>query len=77
MDFRRQKLVRRRIHMGNPISLMPVTSGLADVSGKNEADKPGVSWGAVVAGAFVAAALSLILLALGTGIGLSSVSLSR
>jgi hypothetical protein len=33
-----------------------------------------VSWGAVIAGAFVAAALSLALLALGTGIGLSAVS---
>jgi hypothetical protein len=34
----------------------------------------GVSWGAVVGGAFVAAAVSLILLALGTGFGLSVVS---
>jgi hypothetical protein len=34
----------------------------------------GVSWGAVIAGAFTAAALSLILLALGTGIGFSAVS---
>jgi hypothetical protein len=33
-----------------------------------------VSWAAVVAGAFVAAALSLILLALGAGLGFSSVS---
>jgi hypothetical protein len=33
-----------------------------------------VSWAAVIAGAFVAAALSLILLALGAGLGLSSVS---
>lgn len=33
-----------------------------------------VSWGAVLAGAFVAAALSLILLSLGSGLGLSSVS---
>jgi hypothetical protein len=41
---------------------------------KNESQSSGVSWGAVVAGAFVAAALSLALLALGTGIGLSSVS---
>lgn len=39
-----------------------------------DAHAPGVSWGAVIAGAFVAAALSLALLALGTGIGLSSVS---
>ncbi len=34
----------------------------------------GVAWGAVIGGAFVAAALSLILLALGAGFGLSSVS---
>lgn len=34
----------------------------------------GVSWGAVVGGAFAAAALSLILLALGAGFGLSAVS---
>ncbi|MPZ47446.1 MAG: hypothetical protein GEV05_29630 [Betaproteobacteria bacterium] len=33
-----------------------------------------VSWGAVLAGAFVAAALSLILLILGTGLGLTAVS---
>jgi hypothetical protein len=40
----------------------------------NEAHSSGVSWSAVIAGAFVTAALSLILLALGTGLGLSSVS---
>jgi hypothetical protein len=39
-----------------------------------EASASGVSWAAVVAGAFVAAALSLILLALGAGTGLSSLS---
>jgi hypothetical protein len=49
--------------------------GHMDVSTvRNESHSSGVSWGAVVAGAFVAAALSLALLALGTGIGLSSVS---
>ena len=41
---------------------------------KNEAYSSGVSWAAVIAGAVVAAALSLILLVLGTGVGLSSVS---
>jgi len=41
---------------------------------QNEAHSSGVSWSAVIAGAFVTAALSLILLALGTGLGLSSVS---
>jgi hypothetical protein len=51
------------------------TSYLNDVSYPNrEAHSPGVSWGAVIGGAFVAAAFSLILLALGTGLGLSAVS---
>jgi hypothetical protein len=39
-----------------------------------EAHSSGVSWAAVAAGAFVTAALSLALLALGTGIGFSAVS---
>jgi hypothetical protein len=43
-------------------------------SGADDSNSSGVSWGAVIAGAFVAAALSLALLALGTGIGMSSVS---
>jgi hypothetical protein len=49
-------------------------SGFVDHFARNEAHSSGVSWAAVIAGAFVAAALSLILLALGTGMGLSSVS---
>lgn len=43
---------------------------------KNEAYSSGVSWAAVIAGASVTAALFLILLALGTGIGLSAISIS-
>jgi hypothetical protein len=43
-------------------------------SPRNEAHSSGVSWGAVIAGAFVAAALALILLELGAGIGISSIS---
>jgi hypothetical protein len=39
-----------------------------------EAHSSGVSWGAVIGGAFVASALYLILLALGAGFGLSAVS---
>jgi hypothetical protein len=46
----------------------------AETPVRNEAHSSGVSWAAVIAGAFVAAALSLILLTLGTGLGLSSVS---
>lgn len=49
-------------------------TGLGVTSVNNEASTSGVSWGAVVGGAFVAAALSLILLALGAGLGLSSIS---
>lgn len=49
-------------------------SGFADASSKNEASASGVSWPAVIGGAFVAAAISLILLALGAGMGLSSLS---
>ena len=52
----------------------PATSLINDTASKNEAYTSGVSWPAVIGGAFVAAALSLILLALGTGLGLSSVS---
>src|ERR1700674_4866474 len=40
----------------------------------DDSNSSGVSWGAIIAGAFVAAALSLVPLALGTGIGLSAVS---
>jgi hypothetical protein len=40
----------------------------------NEANSSGVSWAAVIGGGFVTAALSLILLALGAGLGFHSVS---
>lgn len=40
----------------------------------NESKGSGVSWGAVIAGAVVAAALSLSLLVLGTGLGFSAIS---
>jgi hypothetical protein len=52
----------------------PQQSGFIESTVKNEASSSGISWAAVVGGAFVGAAMSLILLALGTGIGLSSVS---
>jgi hypothetical protein len=41
---------------------------------RNELNSTGVSWPAVVGGAFVTAAVSLILLALGAGLGFASVS---
>ena len=43
-------------------------------SENTEASSSGVSWAAVLAGAFVTGALSLILMALGAGLGLSSLS---
>src|SRR6185295_5014370 len=41
-----------------------------------ESSRSAVSWGAVIAGGMVAAALTLLLLAFGTGIGFSVVSAS-
>src|SRR5580692_8115049 len=49
-------------------------SQIGSVPPNQEAHSSGVSWGAVIGGAFVAAALYLILLALGAGFGLSAVS---
>lgn len=47
---------------------------LTEVPGRNESLLSGVSWQAVAGGAFVSASLVLILLALGSGLGFSSVS---
>ena len=57
-----------------PSSVARFQTSVAETPARNEAHSSGVSWAAVVAGAFVAAALSLALLALGTGIGFSAVS---
>ncbi len=54
-------------HVGYPVRLDEASVG-------NESNSSGVSWAAVIGGAFVTAALSLILLALGAGLGFSSVS---
>jgi len=51
-----------------------ITTHGHDVTGRNEGTHSAVSWAAVAAGAFVTAALGLILLALGAGAGLSSIS---
>lgn len=55
-------------------SVPDAPSRLSDTYAYHEANSSGVSWSAVIAGAFVLAALSLILLALGTGMGLSAAS---
>ncbi len=44
---------------------------LTEMPGRNEAYSAGVSWAAVIGGAFVFASMSLVLLSLGTGLGLS------
>jgi hypothetical protein len=56
------------------VSQIHVRQEASEGEAKNESALSAVSWPAVVGGALVAAALSLILLALGTGLGLSSVS---
>jgi hypothetical protein len=48
--------------------------GNEDTFTRSETYSSGISWAAVIAGAFVAASLWLILLTLGTGLGLSAVS---
>ena len=60
--------------MEQTTSSLGAHSTYADVHANREAHASGVSWGAVIAGAFVTAALSLTLLALGAGFGLLSVS---
>src|SRR4029077_11849707 len=55
----------------------PLTQPQSDVAApitSNEVSSSALSWAAVIGGALVAAATSLILLVLGTGVGLSSVS---
>src|ERR1700682_5489384 len=47
---------------------------MAEAPDRNEAYSTGMSWAAVIGGAFVSASLALILLALGTGLGFSAVS---
>jgi len=63
--------------MEQVVSARPTPGYQSSVTGtsvNNEANSSGVSWAAVIAGGLVTAALSLILLALGTGLGLSSIS---
>ena len=56
----------------NVISVHDVESRWTPMNPGSEARSSGVSWGAVIGGAFVAAAVYLILLALGAGFGLSA-----
>jgi hypothetical protein len=63
--------------MGQSAISRPVVernTNVTDFPNRSEAYSSGVSWPAVIGGAFVAAAMGLILLTLGTGLGFSSVS---
>ena len=51
----------------------PETSVVA-VGAANESTASAISWAAVIGGAFAAAAMGLILVALGTGLGFAAVS---
>src|SRR5256885_11448751 len=53
-----------------PLAEAPVVNTVATV----DTSRSGVSWAAIFAGAMAAASLSLLLFILGTGLGLSSVS---
>ena len=57
-----------------PCPVVERESSIAEVPNRGEHHSGGISWAAVVGGAFVAASLALILLSLGTGLGFSAVS---
>ena len=57
-----------------PTSSRAEIYGAGEIGRTAEASTSGISWPAILGGAFAAAALSLILLALGSGFGLASVS---
>ena len=57
-----------------PISGRAETAGVGEAGQTLESSISALSWPAIIGGAFAAAALSLILLALGSGFGLASVS---
>ena len=57
-----------------PISSRAETPGAGEAGHTLESSISAISWAAIIGGAFAAAALSLIILALGSGFGLASVS---
>lgn len=60
--------------MASPVQARSTVQQFGDVSASNEPYVSGISWSAVIGGAFAAAALSLALLILGAGTGLSAIS---
>src|SRR5258708_37768382 len=55
-------------------AVVPPVADTGPLSPISTTGKSAASWAAIIAGAFVAASASLILLALGTGLGFASVS---
>jgi hypothetical protein len=66
--------VKEENRMAHSTTVSFVEPGIVHGAVRNDAHSSGVTWSAVIGGAFVSAALSLILLALGTGLGFSAVS---
>jgi hypothetical protein len=66
--------VKEENRMAHSTTVSFVEPGIVDGSVRNDAHSSGVTWSAVIGGAVVSAALSLILLALGTGLGFSAIS---
>ncbi len=60
--------------MASPVQARTTVQQFGDVSASNEPYASAISWSAVIGGAFAAAALSLALLTLGAGTGLSAIS---
>ena len=60
--------------MASPVQARSTVQQFGDVSASNESYRSAISWSAVIGGAFAAAALSLALLILGAGTGLSAIS---
>jgi hypothetical protein len=54
-----------------PRSVVELPTTVSESTSRNESYTAGISWAAVIGGAFVSASLSLVLLSLGTGLGLS------
>lgn len=60
--------------MASPVQARTTIPQFGSASPSNEASASAISWSAVIAGAFAGAALALVLLVLGGGVGLSAVS---
>src|SRR6202158_2836225 len=60
--------------VSTPVSIAAEPRGAGEAGHTLESSTSAISWAAIIGGAFAAAALSVILLALGSGFGLASVS---